>query len=578
VLKRLLTCAFVCVCLIVLAASASRRAAAQSAPAYPPVTDARLRAAGNDDGWLMYLRSYRSDGHAPFRQITTANVGQLQEVFTHDISIPNGFEAPPIVNGSTMIVTTPLDHVYALDATSGRKLWQYDYPLPTRALRTVCCDMVNRGVALYGTAAYMETLDNHVVALDARSGKLLWNHAVLSDSGMGFEMSGAPLAVRGLIIVGSGGGEYGARGFLEALDASTGAERWRRYTIPAPNEPGGKTWPGQTYLHGGGDPWVTGSYDVQTDTLLWGVGNPAPWLADQRKGRNLYTDSVLAMNPSTGAIKWYFQQTPNDPWDYDAVNTPSQADVTIAGKRRRVFYQASRNGYFYTVDRTNGDVLVAKPLMQATSVLGYDRAHRIGLVNDALKPRVGQTVFTCPAAIGGVNWWPPAFSPQTGYAYVSTVKACMRLAGIKPTAFLAGARYTDEAFTIEHEPGQTGWGQFQAIDVATGKQMWHFDTRMPWNDGSLATDGGLVFSGTPDQLFYAFDARTGKVLWKHHMRSGVLGVPMSYRVNGRQYVAVQSGFGGVFTTANGSKVITKLFRGIPQGGRLYVFALPQARQ
>jgi alcohol dehydrogenase (cytochrome c) len=547
--------------------------AAATTEAYPPVTDARLLAAAHDPGWLMYLRSYRAEGHAPFAQIDTRNVAQLREVFTHHVSLPAGYEAPPIVNGRTMIVTTPFDRVYALDAVTGRKLWEYDYRLPKLGLRTVCCDMVNRGVALYGTTAYMATLDAHVLAFDARSGKLLWNTTIFPVPGMGFAMTSAPLAVKGLIIVGGGGGEYGSRGMLVALDAKTGAERWHRYTIPAPHERGGNTWPGDTYEHGGGDPWLTGSYDPETDTLFWGVGNPSPWLWTQRLGRNLYTDSVLALDPATGRIKWYFQQTPNDTWDYDATNTPVLADVTIDGHPRKIFYQAARNGWFYVVDRTNGKLIYAKPFTKVTSVTGYDKAHDIGTVDEAERPRPGKPVFTCPAFFGGDNWWPYSFDPQTGYAYVPTMRTCMRLTADKPKPFRAGATYVNETFLVEHVPGDDDWGEIQAIDVATGQRKWSMRSRFPWSDGTLSTDGGLVFSGTPDQKFYAFDAKTGKVLWEHHMASGVIGVPISYEVDGRQYVAVQSGYGGV-TPFYGGKHMTPIFKGIPLGGRLYVFALP----
>jgi alcohol dehydrogenase (cytochrome c) len=492
------------------------------------------------------------------------------------VSIPNGYEAPAIVNGRTMIVTTPLDRVYALDAVTGKQLWEYDYPLPHQALRTACCDMVNRGVALYGTMAYLATLDSHVVGIDATTGKVVWNTTVYATPGVGYTMTSAPLVVKGLVIVGDGGGEYDSRGFLVALDAKTGKERWRTYTVPAPGQPGGKTWPGKTYEHGGADPWVTGSYDPETDTLLWGTGNPSPWLWSLRKGRNLYSDSVVALDPATGHIKWFFQQTPNDPWDYDATNSPVIADVTIDGRKRKVFYQAGRNGWFYVVDRTNGKFIGAHPFTLATSVTGYDARHAIGTVDEAKKPRLGgQRVFTCPAVFGGDNWWSVSFDPQTGYAYVPTIKSCMKIGAIKPAPLVPGAEILDEAFTVEHVPGQTGWGELQAIDVATGKRKWAMNTQYPWTDGTLSTDGGLVFSGTPDRKFYAFDAKTGKVLWMHQLDSGVIGQASTYRVDGKQYVAVQSGYGGV-TQVSGGTLMTPLFRNVPLGGRLYVFALPDA--
>ncbi len=549
--------------------------ATHAAVEWQPVTDERLMGAAKEDGWLMYLRSYKADGHAPFTQINTGNVDQLKVAFTHSVSIPNGFEAPPIVNGRTMIVTTPLDHVYALDATNGSKLWEYDYKVDPKQLRTVCCDVVNRGVALYGDNVYMATLDNHVIALDGKTGAVKWNHEIYPKPGVGFFMTTAPLVIKGMVIAGDGGGEYGGRGFVFALDSKTGAEKWRTYTVPSPAQPGGKTWPAGLYKHGGGNAWMPGSYDPETDTLLYGVGNPGPWLSSQRPGKNLYTDSIIGLNPSTGKLKWYFQETPNDPWDYDAVNTPTQADVTIGGTPRKIFYQAGRNGIFYVVDRTNGKLISATPFTKATSITGYDKAKETSIVNEANVPKIGHQVFTCPAFFGGDNWWSYSYDPQTGYAYVPTMRTCMTIEGLKPADFVAGLGYLNEKFEVQKVPGSYGWGALQAIDVATGKQVWTKETKMPWNDGTLTTDGGLVFSGTPDQKFYALDAKTGKVLWTQHTSSGVIGQPMTYMVDGVQYVAVQSGWGGVSPLWGGPKM-APIFKNIPLGGNLYVFKLPSS--
>ncbi|HEY8322511.1 MAG TPA: PQQ-dependent dehydrogenase, methanol/ethanol family [Candidatus Baltobacteraceae bacterium] len=556
---------------LAVAAALALAGCAQNGAAWQPVTEQRLVHADKDDGWLMYLRTYDAQGHVPYTEINTTNVGQLHEVFTHPVNLTEGFEAPPIVNGRTMIVTTPLDHVYALDAVTGKQLWSFDWPLQKAGLRTVCCDVVNRGVALYGNRAYLATLDNHILALDARTGHLDWDKAI-NPPGIGYTMTGAPLIVHGLVIQGDGGGEFGSRGFIVALDAQTGAEKWRFYTIPSPDQPGGDTWPGNTYLHGGGDPWMTGSYDTQSNTLYYGVGNPGPWLSSERKGRNLYTDSIVALDPDTGKLKFYFQQTPNDSWDYDATSTPPLVDVTVNGKLRKTFLSGARNGWFYLVDRTNGHPILEHPFTMATSVTGYDDAHQIGTVNAALKPVSGKSVFTCPAFFGGDNWWSYTYDPQTHMAYVPTMHTCMKLTGTKPHKFKAGINYVDEEFSVEPMPGAYGWGALTAIDVTTGKKVWSKETKMPWNDGTMSTDGGLVFSGTPDQKFYAFDARTGKVLWEHHMSSGVIGQPVSYRVDGKQYIAVQAGFGGVAPFYGGKKM-TPIFKHIHLGGRLYVFSL-----
>ncbi len=538
---------------------------------WSPVTSDRLLNSAKDEGWLMYLRAYNSQAYAPFDQINTHNVKKLKEAWSYPIPIKNGFEAPPIINGREMIVTTPLDHVYAFDAVTGKLLWKYDYPLNKLALRTVCCDVVNRGVALYGNNAYLETLDDHVVALDARTGKQVWDTTIYPDPGVGYFMTGAPLVVDNEVIVGCGGGEYGARGFLVALDPASGKQLWKTYTIPEPGKPGGDTWPGDTYKHGGGNVWVTGSYDPETDTLFWGVGNPGPWLSSVRQGKNLYSDSILALDPKTGNIKWYFQATPNDPWDYDAVNTLVLADITYQGQPRKVLYQANRNGWFLVVDRTNGKLIYAEPFSKTTAIKGYT-PDGDAIINTAEVPQLGKEVFTCPAFFGGNNWWAPSFNPNTGYAYVPTQQTCMKIAGKDSGPYKPGLAYLQESFEVEPAPGTHGWGELQAIDLATGKQVWKHDTKMPWNDGTLSTAGGLVFSGTPDQKFYAFDAKSGKILWTHRMSSGVLGQPVSFEVDGKQYVAVSAGWGGVSPLWGGPKMVP-LFKNIPLGGRVYVFTL-----
>src|SRR5580658_8649824 len=278
---------------------------------YPSVSDERLVNAQQDNGWLMYRRNYESTGFAPFDQINSTNVDKLKPAFDYESGLSQGHESPPVVNGNYMFVTTPMNHLIAMDARTGKVLWKYDYPVDKKALRTICCDVVNRGVALYGDLVYMGTLGDHVVALDAKTGAVKWNTA-LEAPGVGYAITGAPLVVKGKVIIGCGGGEYGARGVIVALDATTGKVEWKTYTTAAPGTPGGDTWPAGAYKTGGGDPWITGTYDHATNTLFWGVGNPGPWLATLRPGANLYTDSVLALDPDTGKIKWYYQWAPND--------------------------------------------------------------------------------------------------------------------------------------------------------------------------------------------------------------------------------------------------------------------------
>ncbi len=544
--------------------------AASAQPAYPSVTQARLDNAAASKGWLMFNRSYAGDDYAPFAQINTKNVASLKPAWSSaKIDIPNGFEGTPIVNGDYMFATTPLDHLIAFNAKTGKKLWEYDYDLPKTALKTVCCDVNNRGVAVYGNEVFMGTLDNHVLALDATTGKVLWNVA-LEKPGIGYSISEAPMIVDGKVIIGSGGGEYGARGFIVGLDAQTGKLLWKTYTIPSPSEPGGKTWPAGAYKHGGGSPWMTGTYDPKTKQLFWGVGNPGPWLASMRPGNNLYSDSVIAIDPNTGAIKWHYQYTRNDTWDYDGVNTAQLADITYKGKPYHALVEANRNGYFYAINRETGKLIYAVPFVHDTSIIGIKDGQAVN--NMKLRPALDKQIFTCPSFLGGKNWWPGAVDPATNMAYVPTLHACMTMKGV-PVSYAAGLPYLGETFEMKPDPTSPHhMGSIQAIDLSTGKQVWQHRTKEPWDGGAMATSGGLVFSGTADGHLYAFDAKTGKILWKSpYLGSGIIANPMSYEIDGKQYVAVWSGWGGVWPLWSG-KLGASLAKA-PRGGQLHVFAL-----
>ncbi|CAG4910629.1 unnamed protein product [Acidocella sp. C78] len=544
--------------------------AAAAQPAYPSVTQARLDGASASNGWLMYNRSYAGDDYAPFAQINTKNVHNLKAAWSSaKIDIPDGFEGTPIVNGDYMFATTPLDHLIAFNAKTGQKLWEYDYDLPKAALKTICCDTNNRGVAVYGNEVFMGTLDNHVLAFDAKTGKVLWNVA-LEKPGIGYSISEAPLVVDGKVIIGAGGGEYGARGFIVGLDAQTGKLLWKTHTIPSPTEPGGKTWPAGAYKHGGGSPWMTGTYDPKTKELFWGVGNPGPWLASMRPGHNLYSDSVIAIDPNTGAIKWHYQYTRNDTWDYDGVNTAQLADITVKGKPYHALVEANRNGYFYAINRETGKLIYAVPFVHDTSITGIKDGHAVN--NPKLQPALDKQIFTCPSFLGGKNWWPGAVDPATNMAYVPTLHACMTMKGA-PVSYAAGLPYLGETFEMKPDPASPHhMGSIQAINLSTGKQVWQHATKEPWDGGAMATSGGLVFSGTTDGHLYAFNAKTGKILWKSpYLGSGVIANPISYKVDGKQYVAVWSGWGGVWPLWSG-KLGASLAKA-PRGGQLHVFAL-----
>jgi len=557
-------------CALVFAVLGAASAQALSTD-YQAVTDARLANAAKDDGWLMYRRDYTSSGHAPFDQINAGNVAKLKVAFDVKSNLSQGHEGAPVVNGNIMFVTTPMDHVIALDATTGKELWNYVAQINEKALKTVCCDVVNRGVALYGNNVYLETLDNHVIALDAKTGKEKWS-TKLWDPGVGYFMTSAPLVVKGKVIVGTGGGEYGARGFISALDANTGKILWQKHTTAAPGEPGGDTWPKGAYQTGGGNPWITGTYDAATDTLLWGVGNPGPWLATLRPGSNLYTDSVLALDPASGKIKWYYQWTANDTWDYDGTNETVLADLTYEGKAYKALVHADRNGYFYAVDRSNGKLIYAKPFVHATSMTGPKDG--VNQDNKDLRPTVDKQVFACPSFLGGKNWWPISVNPDLHLAFIPTLNACMDIKGSEPVAYKAGLAFLDVSFEVKHDPATNNWGAVQAVDINTGEQVWKYDTALPWNDGTLSTAGGLVISGSTDGYLHAFDAKTGKVLWKsEQLSSGIIGVPTTYKVGDKQYIAVWAGWGGASPIWGGQMANDPAVKAIPKGGHLYVFSL-----
>jgi alcohol dehydrogenase (cytochrome c) len=560
-------------CLTLALPAITARAETQIAPAYSPVTDARLSAATSDDGWLMYRGDYTSSGYSKLDQITEANVKSLKQVWDFKSAYDQGHEAAPIVNGDMMFVTTPKDELMAFQASTGKQLWDYKHDLSHVGLKTVCCDVVNRGVALYGTNVYMATLDNYVVALDAKTGKLVWKKQ-LAPADQGKAMTLAPLALQGKIVVGLSGGEYGARGSVVALDAATGDQVWQRYTIPAPDETGGNTWPKGAYKTGGGGAWLTGTYDADTNTLFWGVGNPGPWLATLRPGTNLYTDSVIAMDPATGNIKWAYQYTPHDTWDYDGTNETVVTDVTYKGKTHKAIVSASRNGWFYAIDRETGKLIYATKFATATSVKGVNKAGLM-VTDDKLRPEVGKEVFTCPSFLGGKNWWPIAINPTTHYAYVPTMHTCMTIKGVAGGAYKAGLPFLDESFKVLRDPAfPNEWGSVQAIDLNTGKQAWRFGSALPWNDGMLATAGNLVFSGSADGHLYAFDAKNGEVEWKSpQLASGIIGVPTTYKVGGKQYVAVWAGWGGATPIWGGEMAKDPAVSSIPVGGHLYVFGL-----
>ena len=536
---------------------------------YDPVTDQRLLQPAAGD-WLMFRRTYDGQGYSPLDQVNTKNIKDLVPVWTFSTGVTAGHEAAPVVNGGILFVTAAYNKLFALDAKTGSMLWRYDRDVPEKALGEICCDVVNRGVALYGDKVYMGTLDAHLVALDARTGHVVWDTKV-ADYQNGYVITSAPLIVKGKVVTGVAGGEYGIRGFIEAINAETGQSVWKTHSIPGPGNPGHESWAaGDAWKTGGGATWLTGTYDAQQNLIFWGVGNPGPWAGDVRPGDDLYTDSTLALDADSGQIRLHYQYTPHDLWDYDGVNEAVLVDIDRQGHRVKGWINANRNGYFYLLDRTSAQFIYGEPFASPTTFTGLDP--KTGRPNvDPSKSPEDKKVDTCPAFLGGKNWMPISFSPATGYAYVSSNHWCMTISDL-PGKYEAGKMYVRADF--EMHPAHPDYiGEFQAIDVATGKKMWSKKYEAPLWAGALSTAGSLVFTGTlTDRDFTAFNAKTGDVLWKFRTNSGIVGVPVTYTVDGVQYVAVLSGFGGAIPLWAGP-IHEKLTKSIPQGGVLWVFAL-----
>lgn len=556
-------------------------AAALAAPAsYPPVTDERLR---NPEpaNWLQYRGNYAGWGYSPLARITDKNVGKLTLAWSFATGQTEGHQAPPIVNNGYMFVTTPGAQVIALDARTGAEIWRYKKELPAEMLQL---HPTNRGVALYGDKVYVATVDCHLVALDAKTGKVVWSKAVGDWKALQY-MTLAPLAAKGKIMVGSSGGETGVRGFVAAFDAETGAESWRTYTTAAPSEPGGDTWPGESYKNGGGSIWITGTYDPATNLAYWGTGNPAPWPTEGRKGDNLYTTSTIALDVDTGAIKGYHQYTPNDAWDWDEVSAPLLIDTVVKGRPVKAAVHAGRNGYLWMLERTAGKInfIDAKPYVHNDVFTAIDPKTGRPSYDPARKPGMGKAVKFCPSLWGGKDWPPEAWNPKTGLFYIpANNNLCAELPAAEETKYKKGDLYI--GYPIEGVLGSLRWkdptaprtiGEIQAWDLNTGKQVWVHKFPVPTWGPLLTTGGNLLFTGgTNDRKFRAFNASNGKLLWETATPSGVTGVPTSFEVDGVQYVAVLSGFGvDAQRMQSGLDSLTGKPTLVPQGGTLMVYRL-----
>ncbi len=483
----------------------------------------------NQERWLAYSGDYAGQRNSPLTQITTENVYQLAARWAFQSGVLGKFEATPIVIDGILYVTGQDNHAWALDARTGRSIWRYRRGLPGQL--SLCCGAVNRGFAVYKDRLYMATLDAHLVALDQKTGNVVWD-VVIDDHKRGYTATAAPLIVKDKVIVGIAGAEFGTRGFLDAFDVETGERAWRFWTVPEPGEPGGDTWLGDSWERGGGSTWLTGTYDPELDLIYWGTGNPGPDLyGGDRLGDNLYTNSVVAIEADTGELRWYYQFTPHDLHDWDAVQVPVLADI---GERKLLLF-ANRNGFFYTFDRANGELIVAKPFVRTTWAEEIGPDGRPVLIAGNTPNDEGS--FTCPDSSGGTNWMSPSFNPSTGLLYVTTREVCATYYGWSQD-FVEGLAYF--AGTSERS-GPRAYGALRAIDPLTAEVKWEYKYFSPSMAGTLSTDGGLVFGGDMDGNVMAFDARTGKNLWHFQTGASVWAAPVTYMLDGKQYVVIPSG-------------------------------------
>jgi alcohol dehydrogenase (cytochrome c) len=513
--------------------------------------DRILRAAAEPHNWLTYHGGYLGQRYSPLNQITPANVANLEVKWVLQDQVFGAWQSSPLVVDGIMYITERPNDVMAVDARTGRVFWLYRYtPSPDAK---VCCGANNRGVAILGDTLFMGTLDGHLVAIDARAGRPIWNVEV-GDVKLAYSITMAPLIVKDKVIVGVGGGEFGIRGFIVAFDARTGKEAWRFYTIPGPGEPGNDTWPGDTWKTGGASVWVTGSYDPDLNLTYWGIGNPGPdWNADQRKGDNLYSDSVLALDADTGALKWHFQFTPNDTYDYDSTQVPVLADLDWKGKPTKAMLWANRNGYFYVLDRVTGAFLSGVPFVKVNWSSGLDAKGRpIPTPQPPGSP-------TWPGNQGGTNWYPPAFSPRTGLFYISAWEDYATIYRKETSTYEPGKTFLGGGFTVlTPVPGaptigigrrspinnwtdEVGHGAIIAMDPASGTPKWKFNQFDVSDAGMLTTASDLLFTGGREGYFLALDARTGALLWRLNLGGQIVMPAMTYQIEGRQYVSLISG-------------------------------------
>ena len=509
-------------------------------------------ACAQQQNWPMYNGNYAGHHYSGLTQIDPANAAKLGLSWVFQARSLEKFESTPVVIDGVMYVTEAPNNVVALDPVSGRPFWIYEHKLPE--LTYPCCGKVNRGVAVANGMVYHVTHDAQLLALDAKTGRVKWA-ATVADYKLGYAITHAPLVVKDKVIVGPAGGELGVRGFLAAYDAASGKEVWRFNNIPGPGEPGHETWSGDAWQHGGAAVWVTGSYDPDLNLTYWGTGNPGPdWNPGMRPGDNLYSDSVLALDADTGKLKWHFQFTPHDEWDWDAVQVPVLADIQFNGRLRKTMLWGNRNGFFYVFDRATGEFLMGKPFVKQTWASGLNDQGRPMKIPGRGPSRQGTQ--TWPGVQGGTNWYAPSFSPKTGLFYLTAWEDYHSTYFAWDQEYEQGKWYSGGGVKAPVPPTKRerimkrdtsdGYAAVRALDPATGKKVWDFPMGDMSESGILTTASDVLFSGNREGHFFALDATNGKLLWNRYLGGQVIASPVTYSVNGVQHVSIASG-SGLFT-------------------------------
>ena len=521
---------------------------------------------------LVYGMGYSGNRYSPLTQINKENVGKLVPIWSYSLADLQGGESFPLVKDGVIYITTH-NSTAAVDALTGKQVWKVAHEYPPEVLRVVCCGIVNRGAAIYEGLIIRALMDNRVTALDAKTGKTVWEvkSPEPATHANGYSMTMAPLVANGVVVIGMAGAEFSHRGFLEGYDPKTGKHLWRTYTIPAKGEPGWDTWEGDSALTGGGSTWVTGTYDPELDLVYWGTGNPSPWNGRARKGDNLFTNAIFAIRPKTGERAWYYQTTPEDPFDYDGVQTPIVATIPVEGSPRRVVIQPNRNGFIYVNDAKDGKLLSGNTFGKVNWATGIDMKTGRPLVTEVFTGAIeGKNVTVWPSISGVTNWQHAAFSPRTGLVYTNTLHIGMTYEAPEPPKLKPGAPSgagTVKRTVVTDDPNVRGF--LKAVDPMTGKSKWETPYRSPNYSSVMVTASNLVFTGVMTGEFQALDADTGKILWSFQTSSGIIGQPITWELNGKQYVTVLNGLGAVYAQRGGDPNLVNL----PTGQSLWTFAL-----